>query len=67
MKRLFCFKYLVLLLTTFVAGNSNVFAYELGHLWEFNQNSYNFGRVADDGSLINDGNANADWKKINIL
>ena len=63
-KKQFSLKYLVLLLTTFVAGNSNVFAYELGHLWEFNQNSYNFGRVADDGSLINDGNANADWKKI---
>ena len=63
-KKQFSLKYLVLLLTAFVAGSSNVFAYELGHLWEFNQISYNFGSVGDPNSLINNPVADEDWSKI---
>ncbi len=56
-------KFMFFLLLGITAGSGNAFAYELGHVWEFNQNSYNFGRVADSNSLINAGQANADWEK----
>lgn len=56
-------KFMVFLLLGITVGCGNAFAYELGHVWEFNQNSYNFGRVADRNSLINAEDAKKDWTK----